>query len=202
MAKLEATARQDQVIRATYKAFIEKGAANVTLELIAEYAGCSKGVVAYHFNSKDDVFVKLLDWLINQIARQTAENVAAASGAQARLRALIDTIFFSARENRRFFLVYLDFIAQGLRNPKLRLTNISFYEICRHIGSEITALGIAEGVFRPVDVTEAGAVIRAIFDGLCIQWLFDESGPAEETFERYKAYALSSILGYLGNSKV
>lgn len=197
MPKLEATVRREQVIRATYKAFIEKGAADVTLQDIADFAGCSKGVVAYHFHSKEEVYVALLDWLIGEIRRTAENNVAAAQGARAKMQALIDTIFYSARENRRFFLVYLDFVAQGLRNESFRPTNIFFYEICRHLGREIVQQGIAEGLFRPVNLEEAGAVVRAIFDGLSIQWLFDESGPPDETFERYKAWALSSIQAYL-----
>ncbi|HEX2912635.1 MAG TPA: TetR/AcrR family transcriptional regulator [Chloroflexia bacterium] len=199
MPKLEANVRRDQVIRATYKAFIEKGAANVTLQDIAEYAGCSKGVVAYHFHSKEEVFVSLLEWLIGEIRCQVEESVKMAPDPQARLRAFVDSVFFGARENRRFFLVYLDFVAQGLRNPSFRYTNVSFYDICRSIGREIVKSGIAEGVFRPVDLEEASAVLRAIFDGLSIQWLFDESGSTEETFEKYKGWAFSSVQSYLQN---
>lgn len=198
MPKLEATVRRDQVIRATYRAFIDKGVNEVTLEMIANYAGCSKGVVAYHFHSKEEVYVELLEWLIEQIRQQVEVNVGAASGAEAKLLALVNTIFLSARDNRRFFLVYLDFLAQGLRNASFRPTNILFYELCARSGAEIVELGIAEGIFRPVDREEAGRLIRAVFDGLSIQWLFDESAPPEETFERYKAWALSSIRAYLG----
>ena len=197
MPKLEATERRDQVIRATYRAFIERGANNVTLQDIADYAGCSKGVVAYHFHNKEDVFVELLDWLIVNIRRQIQQNVEAADGPQARLKALVDSVFLNARENRRFYLVYLDFIAQGLRNDSFRPTNVSFYAMCRSVGREIVQRGVEEAVFRPVDLDEASAVIQAIFDGLCIQWLFDDSGPADEIFERYKAWAWSSVQGYL-----
>jgi TetR/AcrR family transcriptional regulator, fatty acid metabolism regulator protein len=198
MPKLEATVRRDQIIRATYKAFIQKGAPNVTLQDIAEYAGCSKGVVAYHFESKEDVFVALLDWLIAEINAHARRNVDAVTGAEAKMHALLDTIFYSAKENRKFFLVYLDFVAQGLRNLAFGKTNISFYEMCREIGREIVAQGIAEGVFRPVDLDEAGTVVRAIFDGLNIQWLFDHSANPDETFDRYKAWALASVKAYLG----
>jgi TetR/AcrR family transcriptional regulator, fatty acid metabolism regulator protein len=198
MPKLEATVRREQVIRATYRAFIDKGATEVTLQDIADYAGCSKGVLAYHFHSKEEVYVALLEWLIGEIGKQVERNVGAASGAEAKMLALVNTVFLSARENRRFFLVYLDFMAQGLRHASFRSTNIAFYEMCRRVGAEIIEQGIAEGIYRPVDLEEAGTVLRAIFDGLAIQWIFDESGPAEETFERYKGWVLSSIRGYLG----
>jgi TetR/AcrR family fatty acid metabolism transcriptional regulator len=201
MPKLEANVRRDQVIKATYRAFIDKGANEVTLEVIAKYAGCSKGVVAYHFHSKEEVYVALLEWLIEEIRRNIEVNVGAASEAEAKLLALVNTIFLSARENRRFFLVYLDFVAQGLRNPNFHRTNMLFYDLCSRSGAEIVELGIAEGLFRPVDLEEAGRFIRAVFDGLSIQWLFDESAPPEETFERYKAWALSSLRAYLGLGK-
>lgn len=200
MPKLEATERRDQVIRATYRAFIDKGASEVTLQEIADYAGCSKGVVAYYFHNKEEVYVKLLEWLIGEIGKHLERNVGAAVGAEAKMLAMIDTVFASARENRKFFLVYLDFVAQGLRNPSFKETNVSFFRACREIGAKIVQQGIDEGIFRPVNLEEAGAVTRAIFDGLNMQWLFDESAPPEETFERYKAYALNSIRAYLADN--
>lgn len=197
MPKLEAAERREQVIRATYKAFIEKGAANVTLEDIAEYAGCSKGVVAYHFQSKEEVYNALLKWLIGEIVARLEREVNAAPDAAAKLHALLDAVFYSARDIRRFMLVYLDFVAQGLRNPLFGATNISFYELCRQLDRQIVEQGILEGVFRPVDLEEAGAVIRAIIDGLGIQCLFDQSASPDEVFERYKTYAHRSLNAYL-----
>lgn len=200
MARIEAAERREQIIRATYRAFVEKGSAEVTLEDIARRAEFSKGVVMYYFpEGKEKVFVALLEWLVEEIGRGITASVRNVQGAEAKLRAMIDNVFSSAGANRRFYTIYLDFVAHGLRNPSYRTTNVSFYEWCREINREIIETGIAEGVFRPVSSEEASAVIRAILDGLCLQWLFEEVSPEqeEEVFARYKSWAFSAILAYL-----
>jgi AcrR family transcriptional regulator len=200
MARTEAAERREQIIRATYRAFVEKGSADVTLQDIADRAQFSKGVVMYYFREgKEQVFVALLEWLVEEIGQGLVARVRAEQGAEAKLRAMIDEVFASASANRRFYTVYLDFVTHGLRNPTFRATNISFYEWCRELNREIVETGIAEGVFRPVSGEEAAAVIRGILDGLCLQWLFEEVPPGceEAVFARYKDWALSAILGYL-----
>jgi len=202
MARTEATERREQIIRATYRAFAEKGSAEVTLQDIADRAEFSKGVVMYYFpEGKERVFVALLEWLVNINGQAIMQAVKAAEGAEAKLGAMVGSVFSNANANRRFYTVYLDFVANGLRNPKFRAANISFYEWCREINREIVETGIAEGVFRPVAMEEASAVMRSILDGLCMQWLFEEVGPdrekEEELFTRYKNWALSAMRAFL-----
>jgi AcrR family transcriptional regulator len=143
--------------------------------------------------------VALLDWLVEEIGNNITTSVRAAQGAEAKLRAMIDNVFSSANGNRRFYTVYLDFVTHGLRNRSYQVTNLSFYEWCREINREIVETGVAEGIFRPVSSEEASAVMRAILDGLCLQWLVEEVPPGqeEEVFARYKAWALSAIHAYL-----
>ncbi len=200
MGRTEAAERREQIIRATYRAFVEKGSAEVTLQDIADRAEFSKGVVMYYFpEGKEKVFVALLEWLVAEIGRSVTESVQAATGAEAKLQALIDNVFSSANANRRFYTIYLDFVAHGLRQQNFRATNARFYEWCREINREIVETGVSEGVFRAVPYEEASAVIRGILDGLCLQWLFEEARPGQEDeiFARYKSWALSAILAYL-----
>ncbi len=200
MPRVEAAERREQIIKATYRAFTsphKKGLADVTLQDIADEANFSKGVVMYYFDSKEKVFVALLDWLLYQISERVEHNVGHAEGVEAKLHALIDSVFLNARENRRFYTVYLDFATQGLRNPLFRSLNVSFLVLCRGVGREIIEEGVKQQIFRPVDLDEAAAFIRAVVDGMCLQWLFDETSSSEETFDRYKSYAFSSIRAYL-----
>jgi TetR/AcrR family transcriptional repressor of bet genes len=200
MPRIEAAERREQIIKATYRAFTsptKKGMAEVTLQDIADEANFSKGVVMYYFDSKEKVFVALLEWLVYQIADRVERNVSQVTGVEAKLQALIDSVFLSERENRRFYTVYLDFATEGLRNHNFRSINTAFLELFREVGREIIEEGVKQGIFRPVDLDEAAAFIRAVVDGMCLQWLFDDSSSPEETFERYRSYAFSSIRAYL-----
>src|SRR5690606_37800052 len=47
--------RRAEVINATLTCISNHGLDGMTLEKVAEYAGCSKGVVAYYFQNKDNL---------------------------------------------------------------------------------------------------------------------------------------------------
>jgi hypothetical protein len=54
--------------------------------------------------------------------------------------------------------------------------------------------GIRDGTFRKVDPEDAAAVVRALVDGLCIQWIFDTRPDA---FAGYKVRCLEAAVAYL-----
>lgn len=186
--------RREEIILATYRAFIDKGFHNVTLQDISEYAGFSKGVTMYYFKNKEEVFQALLEWLVGCIGSRMRANVEAQQSAPDKLRALIDSVFVGARENREFYQVYLDYLSLGSRNQLFGTTNTAFYGQCRELGRSMVEQGIREGSFRKVDPDEAAMVVRALVDGLCIQWIFDKRSNA---FEGYKARCLEAALAYL-----
>ena len=188
------TARRAQIIAATYRAFIDKGFHNVTLQDISDYAGFSKGVTMYYFKSKEEVFLALLDWLVCKIGERMQANVDAEHSGPAKLRAVIDSVFVGARENREFYQVYLDYLSLGSRQSLFRAANAEFYAKCRELNRAIVEQGVREKAFRPVDPEEGAMVIRALVDGLCIQWMFDSSA---NSFEQYKERCLRAVLAYL-----
>ena len=175
--------RREEIIVATYRAFVDKGFHNVPLQDISEYAGFSKGVTMYYFKSKEEVFQALLEWLVTRIAERMSSSVEAQHSAMDKLNALIESVFLGARENREFYLVYIDYLSLGSRHRLFGSTHATFYEQCRDLGRVIVEQGIREGTFRTVDPDAAATVVRALVDGLCIQWLFDSR---EDTFTIYK----------------
>jgi AcrR family transcriptional regulator len=186
--------RREEIIAATYRAFVDKGFYDVTLQDISEYAGFSKGVTMYYFKSKEEVFQALLEWLVTKIAERMTTSVAEHFSAMDKLNALIDSVFLGARENREFYLVYLDYLSLGSRRHLFGSTHANFYEQCRELGRHIVEQGIREGTFRSVDPSAAAAVVRALVDGLCIQWLFDSR---EDTFTIYKERCRAAAIAFL-----
>lgn len=183
-------ARRLQLIRATYQEVAEKSFADVTLEDIAERAGVSKGVALYYFESKEDLFLAAFEHIILTVADRLKAAVAGASGPVEKIRAALDTSFVGVRENRGFYRAYLDCMSLGARNKNFRELNARFFQRCIAMDLEIVRQGVSEGLFRP---DADPAILRAIFDGLMLQWLFDD--PA--TFENYRDRCERALLGYL-----
>lgn len=191
----EVAARRLRLLRAAFREVAERGIAHLTLDDIARRAGVSKGVTLYYFQSKDRLLRELFRWLIASIHARMRESVSLHSDPVAMLRVLIETTFPSAERNRRFFRAYIDFSGLGARDESFRRISAEFYAGCRTIDRHIVEEGMRAGVFRPRDAEEAASTLRAIFDGLLLQWLAEKE--PETTFPLYRSRCEREILRYL-----
>src|SRR5215813_3087530 len=159
------------LLKAAFREVAEKGFSDVTLDDIARRAGVSKGVTLYYFDSKDELFLELFSWLIDSIHARMREAVAAEDDPVGKLKALVALIFPSPSKNRAFFRAFVDFSGLAARRDDFREVNERFYAGCREIDGGIVEEGMRQGVFLVRDRLEAGSTMRAIFDGLMMQWL-------------------------------
>jgi TetR/AcrR family transcriptional regulator, fatty acid metabolism regulator protein len=187
--------RRLALLKAAFREVAEKGFSEVTLEDVARRAGVSKGVTLYYFHSKEELFRELFSWLINSIHGRMREAVAAQEDPAAKIRALVALIFPSPSKNRAFFRAFVDFCGLAARREPFREVNERFYDGCRQIDGGIVQEGMRRGAFVVRDPQEAGSTMRAIFDGLMMQWL-SEKDP-EATFGRYRDRCERELLNYL-----
>jgi len=194
-AALSEPERRLALLKAAFREVAEKGFSEVTLDDIARRAGVSKGVTLYYFDSKEDLFRELFGWLIDSIHARMREAVGAEEDPVAKLKALVALIFPSPSKNRAFFRAFVDFSGVAARREAFRVVNERFYAGCREIDGGIVEEGIRRGVFTARDANEAGSTMRAIFDGLMLQWLSESD--LEATFEKYRERCERELLRYL-----
>jgi len=187
--------RRLALLKAAFREVAEKGFSEVTLDHIARRAGVSKGVTLYYFDSKEELFRELFAWLIDSIHGRMREAVAAESDPVGKVRALVALIFPSPSKNRAFFRAFVDFCGLAARRDSFREVNERFYAGCRQIDGGIVEEGMRRGVFAVRDAQEAGSTMRAIFDGLMMQWLAEKD--PEATFAAYRERCERQILNYL-----
>ncbi len=194
-AHLTEAERRLALLKAAFREVSEKGFSEVTLDDIARRAGVSKGITLYYFDSKEDLYRQLFVWLTDSIHARMREAVAAEKEPVAKVRALVALIFPSPSKNRAFFRAFLDFCGLAARRDGFREVNERFYAGCRDIDAGIVEEGMRQGVFLVRDRLEAGSTMRAIFDGLMMQWL-SEKDP-DSTFAGYRERCEREILHYL-----
>lgn len=187
--------RRLALLKAAFREVAEKGFSEVTLDDIARRAGVSKGVTLYYFDSKEELFRELFSWLIDSIHARMREAVARESDPVARIRALVALIFPSPSKNRAFFRAFVDFSGLAARREPFREINERFYAGCREIDGGIVEEGMRRGVFVVRDPKEAGSTLRAVFDGLMMQWLSEKDPDA--TFGAYRERCERELLNYL-----
>ncbi|MGH9846643.1 MAG: TetR/AcrR family transcriptional regulator [Blastocatellia bacterium] len=185
--------RREELIKATYFEVAEKGYSVVTLQDIARRAGVSKGSTLYYFATKEDLFLGALEWMVEQMHGRMAEAIAAASDPVEKIKAIIRAIFANAQESRQFFLAYSDFVSIGTRNKRFHDLNAKFYHGCCDHNREVLEAGIRAGIFRPLNIEETSSMMRALVDGMMLQWFFS----SEVTFEEYRRRSERIVLDYL-----
>jgi AcrR family transcriptional regulator len=58
---------KEKILRVAEKLFAEKGYNGTSIDKIAKTAGVNKGLIYYHFKDKKDIFVSIMETIINEI---------------------------------------------------------------------------------------------------------------------------------------
>lgn len=167
-------ARRQQIERSTAQVLADVGYAAASVARIAQQAGVSKGVVTYHFRSKDEILRRVVLRLLDGCTAHIDANTSAARTPADRLRTGIsaELEFFSTR--RIEFRAMAEIMANHRDDGFVR----AFDDVSR---AETVALadllrqGQAMGQFRAFDAEEVAHLIGAAKTGLLDRWAADES---------------------------
>ncbi len=187
--------KQAHLIRSAYKVMGEKGLGHLSLQDVADDAGVSKAILPYYFESKENLILLTMRWVLARVAQRIREAIARADSAESKVSAMIDAIFVSEESNRRFYLVFFDFLGYAARNDRFADVGATFHEICNGLYAEVVRLGQEEGVFHRTDAREAATVVRALVDGLFTQWIQEKDW--QNTHAEYRETCKRSVLAYL-----
>jgi TetR/AcrR family transcriptional regulator, fatty acid metabolism regulator protein len=168
---IPAPGRKIDLIRSAYRLFSEKGVHRVSLDEIAAGAGLSKGLVLYYFKTKENLVLATMRWALDLTADRVRQAMARAATPNGKVLAMIDGIWSGAKTNRRFYLLYLDLAGHAARVQHFTELSAAFHSVVNALYAEVIVQGIAEGAFAVEDPEEGAAVLRAIIDGLFLQWL-------------------------------
>jgi|SRR5262249_54382972 len=185
--------RRQQIVSAAHSVFIKKDFSKVRIEDIAKQAKLSKGAVLYYFETKEEVFLALFEWLTQLVAQRFEDAVSSVEDPIAQIDKLIEKAFDSAKLHRAFFRIYLDCLGQGSRKEEYARINRAFYQACHEVHKRILENGQQRGIFRPLDINEASLVTRAILEGLGVQWLFMGT---DQDLKYYGQVARDALLRY------
>jgi TetR/AcrR family transcriptional regulator, fatty acid metabolism regulator protein len=189
------SAKEAHLVRSAYKMMGQKGMGGLSLQDVADEAGVSKAILPYYFSSKENLILLTMRWVLARVAQRIREAIAEAEGAEAKAKAMIDAIFVGPESNRRFYLVFFDFLGYAARNDRFADVGATFHEICNGLYAEVVRLGQEEGVFNGTDAREAATVVRALVDGLFTQWIQDKGW--EKSHAEYREVCKRSVLAYL-----
>ena len=171
-----------RILEAAVKQFSVNGYNKASVDSICEQAGVSKGAFYHHFQTKQEVFLALLDgWL------QTFDQAIEASKDRPvpetfqLMTEYFPYIFESASDNLPMFL---EFMLQASRDEKVWQASIAPYRRYHKHFASLIKKGVAEGSFVDVDPNLAARLIVSAAMGLLLQSLLDPQGAKWEKVAR------------------
>lgn len=143
---------------------------------ICRQAGVSKGAFYYHFESKEAVFLELLNtWLAElerslAIVAKDAENI---PESLLRMAGMMQGVF---QADRKRIAIFLELWTQASRNEQVRLATVAPYHKYQDILANLIKRGTAEGTLESIDPVSASQVMISLASGLFLQALLDPEG--------------------------
>lgn len=155
---------QDEIMDAAFEAVSKHGYAAVSISDINEEFEKSRSLLYYHYDSKDDILVSLLQYAVEEFTSKLDEST---GGAQDELELLIEELLPTELDETdlRVQSVILELRAQAVTNEKFRE---QFTEVDDEIFNHIVAIierGIAAGEFEAVEPELVAAHILATLTG-------------------------------------
>jgi AcrR family transcriptional regulator len=185
---------EEALVRAAYRLIASKGIERTTLQDITDAAGVSKALAVYYFKTKENLLLAAMKWVLGGVAERMTGVVDSVDAPEAKVRAMVDAIFVDPRRNRDFYLAYTALIGEAARNERFNELNVTFRSIMNAAYADLISSG-AGTIFVVDSVEEAAMGVRALIDGLFLQWLEENDWLALHA--RYQALCADAILRYL-----
>ncbi|MHB8777096.1 MAG: TetR/AcrR family transcriptional regulator [Anaerolineales bacterium] len=173
---------RSKIIASAVKLFSARGFNAASVDYICKDAGISKGAFYHHFESKQALFLALLDgWL------QTIDNAIETSKDKTvpetfvQMTEAFPYIFETASEGLPMFL---EFWLQASRDEKIWQASIAPYRRYHKLFTSLIKKGVEEGSFVEVNPELASRLIISTAMGLLLQSLLDPKGAKWEKVAR------------------
>lgn len=167
---------KNHIIAAAEISFAENGYEATSVSKICRIAGVSKGAFYHHFDSKQQLFLALLNRWLASMAGQLDQLELGSIEAPERLLAMSGILNQLLQVPASQLLIYLEFINRSVRNPELWKMTIQPYYQYREELSQLIAQGTAEGSLRKINPETAASMIVAMVIGLLVQGYLDPDG--------------------------
>ncbi len=153
---------RDEILKAAMQLFANRGFHETSMSEVAREAHVSKALIFWHFKTKEELFVAVLNRLLEPYFIDFAEEAAAMDERQ-QIQKLVEAYLLFVRDNAssvRFFLAQMlheQRLSEGLNEQVLRL-----YSGYRAMLVELIARGAAEERLQAADVAGIGGGVPVV----------------------------------------
>ena len=169
--------KQKEIIEAAIAIFSREGYHRTKIKDVADQAGVGKGTVYEYFDSKEDLFLRMCEYMYEQYHQSQKMSLEAFDDPQEQFRSLITrTIEDAAKWTALIYLnidVWSEMDRKG-QEDKLRNTMIGMFDRMKEVVGGCIREGQEKGVFKDFDTDRVTLILLAALDGLMFQLLLDK----------------------------
>lgn len=159
------------IAQAAKTVFAERGYTRATLEDIAQRAGMSKATIYIYYKNKDDLFLHVVEELVNATTAATAQAATMPKAPLGKLARIVRDKMTFYEQERDFFRIYLN-EKQGLevapKDPHKRaLRDMYLQEV--QVLDRVLHEGMEAGVLRQMDSRRLAFFLREMISTVLVQ---------------------------------
>jgi len=177
-------ANRSRILVAAGTVFGRRGYHGATIEEIADEAGLSNGAVYYNFESKEDLFLGLLERWRAELLREvetTLGRLDRGDAGPAALRDAVRSIVDTVKPSRDWRLLLLEFVTYAARNPKFRARFVVGREKFKSaLTDALEHRTLAAGLEPRIPAEHQALLLTALVNGLSVEELTDPGSVPDE----------------------
>ncbi len=173
---------RSKIMESAIQMFASRGFNAASVDDICAEAGISKGAFYHHFESKQALFLALLESWLQQI--DGAIDASKGRTVPETLLGMIRAFPFIFETAGDHLPMYMEFWLQASRDERIRQAAIAPYRRYHQYFTSLIQQGVAEGSFVEVEPEVAARLIVSAAMGLLLQSLLDPRGADWEKVAR------------------
>jgi len=176
---------RDRILQAAFTVLAKQGYGNTSIKDIAEQAGVAQGLVHYHYKSKQQLVLAVLEYVCAKV-EAGVEGEAGALEAFEQTKAML-------KDSRDSNSLYVDLIGIGLHDPVVGAGVRDFMRGERAHVEGIARQVMTERGLDPAPARGIAAVVWAAIVGIMVQSLVDVDFDADEAVDALARMSLSAV---------
>lgn len=170
------TDKATRIVEAMRASVAEHGIAGSTFDRVARVAGVSRGLLHYHFGTKERLLVEVVRRESDLRGRLLDEAVAAAAGADQLIDALVRNLKEVLGAGRSEVVTFYELLTLGQRNPEIAAELAQLARAMRtRLAAALRARSETGAFSLRSDPDDVAALLLALADGVAIRRLAEPS---------------------------
>lgn len=170
-------APRERILEEAAKLFARSGYDGSSISDLAAAIGVSKAAIYHYYPTKQDIYDAIILEVLEGLTQTVGRDVTAAEGGVARLRAfMVGHARYFEQHHAQFVTMLIGYSGMALseREDAARLRD-NYEKRLR----EVITQGVAEGAFRPLDVSATGRAVLSMLNWM-VRWYKPGQGDSAE----------------------